>query len=111
MKKYEELCDELEEIGNTDRYEKLQPKRPEVDEDLIYYNIEQLWEYKEGGGIKFNQWYQGTLVAIKSGGKVHIKWDDTCFRPGDPTITEEKLLKSKWNKHVNGGWRINLDII
>ena len=30
-------------MGNTDWYEKLQPTRPEVDEDLIYYNIEHLW--------------------------------------------------------------------
>ena len=95
MKKSEGLRDELEDMGNTDWYEKLQPTRPEVDEDLIYYNIKQLWGYKEYDGSKVNQCFQGKLVAIKSGGKVHIKWDDTCLRPSDPTITEEKLLKSK----------------
>ena len=36
VKKSEELCDELEEMGNTDRHEKLQPTQLEVDEDLIY---------------------------------------------------------------------------
>ena len=111
MNKSEELSDELEEMGNTDRYEKLQLTRPEVDEDLIYYNIEQLWEYEKDYGIKVNQWCQVTLVSLKSGGKVHIKWDDTCLIPDNSTKLEETLLKSKWNKHVHGGWRINLDMI
>ena len=35
VKKSEELRDELEDMGNTDRYEKPQPTRPEVDENLI----------------------------------------------------------------------------
>ena len=73
-------------MGNTERYEKLQPTRQEVYEDLIYYNIEKLWEYKEDDGSKTNQCFQGTIVAIQGGGKVHIKWDDTCLIPGDPTI-------------------------
>ena len=111
VNKYEDLRDELEDMGNTDRYEKLQPTPPEVDEYLIYYNIEQLWGYKEDDGNKVNQWFRGTVVAIKFGGKVHIKLDDTFLRPGDTRITEEKLLKSKWNKHVRGGLRINLGII
>ena len=67
-----------------------------------------MWEYEEDDGSKVNQFCQGAVVAIKIGGKVHIKWYDTCLKPGDPTITEGKILKSKYNKHVHGGWRINL---
>ena len=80
-------------MGNTDWYEKLQPTRPEVDKDLIYYNIEKLWGYEEDDGSKVTQWCQDTVVAIKIEGKFHIKWDDTCLRPRNPTITEGKLLK------------------
>ena len=50
VKKSEDLRDKLEEIWNSDRYEKLQPTRPEVDKDLIYYNIEKLWGYEEDDG-------------------------------------------------------------
>ena len=110
MKKYEEICDELKEMVNTDWYDKLQPTRPEVHEDLIYYNIEQLWEYEDDDGIKVNQWCQGTLVSIKIGCRVHIKCYDTCLIPGGPKITEGNL-KSKWNEHVHGEGRMNLDII
>ncbi len=52
---------------------------------------------------------QGIVVAVQKGKKVHIEWDKTCLREGDMQITKETLMKSKYNEHVEGGWRINLD--
>ena len=39
---------------------------------------------------------------MKKQDKVHIECDDACLREGDPKITEERFLKSKWNKQVEG---------
>ncbi len=53
-------------------------------------------------------WCQGTVMAVKKNSKVHIKWDISTLREGDKAITEETLLKSKYNKHVLGGCRYSL---
>ncbi len=50
----EKLREQLETEGEIDRYEKLQPSRPEVDEQLIGLEIEQLWIYEEEDGKKFH---------------------------------------------------------
>ena len=54
-------------------------------------------------------WCQGTVVGVKKNNKVHIKWDGSTLREREIAITEETLLKSKYNKHVQGGWRFSLD--
>ena len=42
------MRDDQEDTGESDRYEKLQPRtRPEVNESLIGVEMEQLWEYTE----------------------------------------------------------------
>ena len=102
------MRDELEAQGETDRYEKLQPSRPEVDEQLIGQGIEQLWIYEEEDGEKSPQWCQGVVVAIKNRSKMHIQWNKNCSRHGGLPITEEALMRSKYNKHVEGGWRMHL---
>ena len=79
----EKLRDQLETEGMIDRYEKLQPSRPEVDEKLIGLEIEQLWIYEEEDGEKAPQWCQGVVVAIKNRSKVHIQWNENCLRHGD----------------------------
>ena len=103
------LREELEEQGMTDRHEKLQPPRPDVDEKLVDVEIEMLFSYDEPDGTSSNMWCQGMVVGVKKDNKVHIKWDGSTLREGDIAITEETLLKSKYNKHVLGGWRYSLD--
>lgn len=103
------MRDELEAQGETDRYEKLQPPRPHIDESLVGTEIEQLWTMTEEDGKKFLQWCQGLVIAVKTNNRVHIQWNESCLREGDRTITEEKLLKSKYNKHVEQGWRISIN--
>lgn len=44
------MRDDMESNGQTDRYEKMQPKRLEVDENLIGARIEQLWYFNENDG-------------------------------------------------------------
>jgi hypothetical protein len=104
-----QLREDLEEQGMMDRYKKLQPPRPEVDEKLIDIEMEILFSYDEPDGTKSNMWCQGTVVAVKKNNKVHIKWHDSTLREGDIAITEETLLKSKYNKHVLAGWSYSLD--
>jgi len=102
------LRDDMETDGVVDSYEKRQGAMPDVDETLIGAKIEQLWEFKEEDGAVVPQWCQGEVVAVKNNNKVHIQWDESCLRKGDPKVTQERFLKSKWNKHVNEAWRMNL---
>lgn len=104
-----QLREDWEGQGLTDRHEKLQPPRPEVDAKLVDKEMEILFAYKEPDGSINMMWCQGTVMAVKKNSKVHIKWDISTLREGDKAITEETLLKSKYNKHVLGGWRYSLD--
>ena len=104
------LREQMENEGATDRHERLQPSvSPAVNEDLIGSEIEILYSYKEPDGSAVDQWCQGIVVAIKTRNRVHIQWRESTLREGDLSITEEVLMKSKWNKHVLGGWRYSLD--
>ena len=92
---------DLEASGKIDRYEKMQPKRsPKIDQSFGgRAHIEQLFEY-------VLQWCQGDVVGVKKNNKVHIQWTSHVLRGGDPEVTEEQLMVSKWNKHVEGSWRM-----
>jgi hypothetical protein len=103
------MRDKLQHEGVIDRHEKLQPARPEVDEDLIGAEIEILYSYDEPDGSTLNMWCQGEVVAVRTKNRVHIEWDASTLREGDEPITEETLLKSKYNKHVIGGWRYSIE--
>ena len=105
----QKLRDELEEGGVTDRYEKRQGPRPNVDDTLIGARVEQLWNFTEKDGTVVPTWCRGKVVAVKKANKVHIKWDEQCLSEGDLPVTEERFLKTKWNKHVEEAWRWNLD--
>jgi hypothetical protein len=102
------LRETLEEDGKVDRYEKFQPPRPNVDESFVGSRIEQLWIFTEKDGTKVPQWCQGEVIAVKKGNKVHIKWDEECLREGDAKVSQERLLVSKYNKHVEEAWRMDL---
>jgi hypothetical protein len=104
-----QLREDCDVQGLTDRHEKLQPPRPEVDAKLVDKEMEMLFAYKEPDGSINMMWCQGTVMAVKKNSKVHIKWDISTLREGDKAITEETILKSKYNKHVLGGWRYSLD--
>ena len=74
-----------------------------------------MWEFNELDGNKLNQWCKGKVVAIKKGNKVQIQWEQDILHECYPKISQETLVKSRYNKHVLGkkgvspGWRMNLD--
>ena len=100
---------ELENDGVIDKYEKLQPTRPDMDANLIGVELEILCSYDEPDGSQKKMWCQGVVVAIRTRSRVHIKWDTSTLRDGDEPVTEETLQKSKYNKHVIGGWRYSIE--
>ena len=50
------------------------------------------------------------LREEKTSVTVEIKWDKECLREGDREVSQDKLMRSKWNsnKHEQGMWRENL---
>ena len=104
-----QLRESLESDGLADRHEQMQPPRPEVNEEMIGLEIEQLWMFEETDGSKVPQWCKSLIVTVKSRNRVHIKWSANCLREGDLGITEEVLIKSMFNTHVEGGWRMSLE--
>ena len=87
----------------------MQPETPNVDETLIGSRIEQCWPYTEQNGTIVKVWCKGLVVAVLKGDKVHVQWDADYLRPGESKISKEKLLLTKWNKHTEKGWKMDLD--
>jgi len=56
------MRDDLENQVVTDRYERMQPPRPEVDANLVGLKIEQLWSFVEEDGRKKS--YSGVKVLL-----------------------------------------------
>ena len=50
------MRDNMEEQGMTDRHERMQPMRPEVNENLVGQDIVQLWMFDEEDGTTILQW-------------------------------------------------------
>ena len=69
---------------------------------MINAEIEILYSYVELDGSTKNMWCQGKVVAVRTRNQIHIEWDASTLHEGDESITEEVLLKSKYNKHVIG---------
>ena len=63
----------------------------------------------EQNGTNVKVWCKCLVVAVLKGDKVHVQWDADYLRPGESKISKEKLLKMKWNKHTEKGWRMDLD--
>ena len=102
------MREKLEDEGVIDRHEKLQPARPEVDEDLIGADIEILHSYVELHGRNKHMWCQGVNVAVLTWNKIH-EWDVSTLHDGDESITEEVLFKTRYNQHVIGGCRYSIE--
>ena len=109
MEKFEEegreLREQMEDEGLIERNEKLQDKiRPKIDKTMIDARIEQLWEYIKEDGSVVKQWCAGVGVAVKTQNRVLIRLDKQHIQDG-LEITQQKLMVSKWNKHVSKGRR------
>jgi len=94
------LREKMEEDGLIDTYEKLQDMtRAKVDETMIDVRIEQLYEYVDGGGVVMKQLCSLVVVAVKTQNRVLVRWNKEQIQDG-LDITQQKLMVSKWNKHV-----------
>jgi hypothetical protein len=100
---------QMEDDRVIDRHEPLQPTPPEVDDDLINAEIKILYSYVEPDGSTKNMWCQGKVVAVRTCNRFHIEWDASTLSEGNEPITEEVLLKSKYNKHAIRGWRFSIE--
>ena len=49
------------------------------------------------------------VVAVKTRIEYTFNGNYNCLREGDLQVTEEVLMKSKYNKHVEGDWRMSLE--
>ena len=83
-------------------------QRLEVNESFLGARIEHIWEFTEEDNIKVLQWCQGKVLAVKKKKRVHIEWEGKYLQKGDRKIFKEMLMISKWNKHVEKAWIMNL---
>ena len=70
-----------------------------------------VWTFTEQDGTMVYQWYQGAVITPKTNNQVHIEWNNNCVHKGEPKVTEEKFLKSQWNKPVETSWQMNPDFL
>ena len=89
-----------EEKGEGDRWTDRQELiAPEINNTLIGYKIEMLFEYIDIDGSQLTNWYHGKVTGIKNErtNAVIIEWDQECLGEGDQKRTVEKLLPTKYN--------------
>jgi len=73
---------------------------PEVNSDLVGFNIEVLFEHPDDDGGRLINWYHGEVIGIVNEKKktVRIKWDSLCLSEDVETETVEQLNPTKWNQ-------------
>ena len=105
------MREQLENDGIMDRHEKKQPRSlPTIDIAFVGTRIEQIQEFLEEDGSSKLVWCKGVVTGVMNKKtKVRIKWDEEYHRPGDPVISQETFLVTKWNKHTVRAWRLALD--
>jgi hypothetical protein len=110
-KRAHEERDRREAMGKGDRWmEQQRTSMPIIDNSLIGFKIEKLFEYTEPDGSVVLNWCFGKVVKIKNQktNMVIVQWDNQFVDPGDPNQSPEKLLETKWNPtgvHTKGAWR------
>jgi hypothetical protein len=108
---------ERESKGEGSMYSQLQPfSRPELTE-LIGKRIDVLCSFDINirKGSKELRWCQGEVLEIVEGARestVKVKWDAQLDAHGyeEQTITNQRLLPSRWRKDREDGWRMDVAI-
>ena len=113
-------------IGQGDRYEELQPtSMPKIDSRLIGTRLDVCFYFELDTGGKELRWCQGCVKDIsngsnmlypnartkcyKEGEAVRILWD-TINGICDAYESIQHLPKSKWNKQIEGAWRLDVEL-
>ena len=115
-----------ESIGQGDRYEELQPTSiPKIDQRFIGTRLDVCFYFELDTGGKELRWCQGCVKDIsngsnmlypntrskcyKEGEAVRILWDD-INGISDAYASIQHLPKSKWNKQIEGAWRLDVEL-
>lgn len=95
--------------GKGDRWSERQKIVMPKIKTLKGFKIEMLFDYTEPDGSVVMTWCHGIVDSVVNAdsGVVKIKWDKESLRDGDPAVTKDKLLESKYNpeKPMKGAWR------
>ena len=88
---------------------------PELDK-LIEKRIDVLYSFELESGEKALRWCQGKVLEVlieKKKPTVFVHWDpmpDVEGKENSNEETEQVLLPSKWNKNVEGAWRMDINV-
>ena len=70
-----------------------------------------LFQYEERDVTSYVNRCSGVVESVcnSKNNCVCVRWDKECLNPGEPSVTKEKILSSKWNpsKAMKGARRQN----
>ena len=102
--------------GEGSIFSEMQPLyRPELDE-LMDKRIDVLYSFQLDSGDKVLQWCQGKVIKIlteKRKPTVVVRWDpmtDVDGKENSIEETQQELPQRKWNKDVEGAWRLDINV-
>ncbi len=115
-KEAEELQKQREARGKGSIFSVMQPLYcPELDE-LINKRIDVLYSFLLGSGEKVLRWCQGKVIKVlteKAKPTFVVCWDLMPDVEGKEDLsdeTEQVLPPRKWNKDVEGAWRMDINV-
>mmetsp|Transcript_21421 Transcript_21421/g.44783 ORF Transcript_21421/g.44783 Transcript_21421/m.44783 type:complete len:139 (+) Transcript_21421:57-473(+) len=98
---------EREARGDGDMLTDMQESHmPEMNDTLVGYKIEMLFEYQSADGGQYLDWAHGEVTHVMNTNtrRVKIEWDNDCVAEGDVSISTHVLFLQKWNpKNVSAG--------
>ena len=112
--KAEAIRQQKEESGDWNIYKRMQPfTKPEL-EDLLDRRIDVNFKLNVAGEPVL-KWCQGEVIEVYSDRAkptVRVLWDPTPDIEGSEETSESDqiLLPGKWNRDVDGAWRMDVDI-
>ena len=111
-----ELRKQREARGEGSIFSVMQPLYcPELDE-LINKRIDVLYSFQLDSGEKELRWCQGKVIKIlteKTKPTVVVRWDPMPDVEGKEDLsdeTQQELPQRKWNKDVEGAWRLDINV-
>ena len=90
---------------------------PTIDDSFIGKRVDVLFAFEilDSDATKQElRWCQGEVTKIITGTKkstVEVRWDAIPELNIDIHTGIQILPERKWNKHIEGAWRMNIDII
>ena len=111
-----ELRMQREARGEGSIFSVMQPLYcPELDE-LMDKRIDVLYSFQLDSGEKVLRWCQGKVIKIlteKTKPTVVVRWDpmpDVDGKENSIEETQQELPQRKWNKDVEGAWRLDINV-